>query len=114
MEKKPAVIVSTFPDRRTLDRIAGRLVRDGVVACVNMSRISSVYMWEGRIHNEDEYLGIFKTSQKNRGALKRELARLHPYDVPEIAEIDLNSVNPAYARWVEDSTTASGAATPGA
>ena len=98
------MVISTFPDRRALARIANRLVGDGTAACVNISRISSVYSWGGRTESAAEYLAIFKTSQGNKGRLKRALAELHPYDVPEIAEIDVSSVNPAYARWVADST----------
>lgn len=102
---RPAMIVSTFPDRRRLSRIANRLVRDRVVACVNISRISSVYSWKGRVESGGEYLAIFKTTQKNKALLKRTLADLHPYDVPEIVEIDLSSINAPYMRWVEDSTS---------
>jgi len=29
---------------------------------------------------------------------------LHPYDVPEIAEINLNSMNKPYLDWLIDST----------
>ncbi len=101
---KPAFVISTFPNKRSLAKIANQLVRDKTVACVNFFPISSVYSWRGRIENEDEYLGIFKTSQKDKDLLKRTLARLHPYDVPEIAEVDVSSVNPSYMRWILDST----------
>jgi len=96
-------MISTFPNKRAIQKIANELVRDGVVACVNMSRISSVYMWKGRIHSDDEYLAIFKTSQKNKNRLKKSLAQMHPYEVPEIAEIDVRSINRPYMRWIADS-----------
>ena len=101
---KPVVIVSTFPDRRTITEIADRLVRDKIAACVNYTRVSSVYSWEDKIVNEDEYMAVFKTSQKNRDLLKKTIADLHPYEVPEIAEIDVASINPAYMKWILDST----------
>ncbi len=101
---KPAVVISTFPSKRSLTKIANQLVRDKIVACVNFFPISSVYSWRGKIENESEYLGIFKTSQKNKDLLKKTLAELHPYDVPEIAEIDVSSINPSYMRWVLGST----------
>lgn len=100
---KPAIVISTFPDKRAATKIANELVRDGVVACVNMSPISSVYLWKGRIHNDNECLAIFKTSQKNKSRLKKSLAQMHPYDVPEIAEINVRSINQSYMRWIEDS-----------
>jgi len=101
---KPAVVVSTFPDKRSLAKIANRLVEDKIVACVNLFRVSSVYSWKGKIESGDEYLGIFKTTQKNKGLLKKALAELHPYDVPEIAELDVISANSSYMQWIVDST----------
>jgi len=101
---KPAVVISTFPDKRSVEKIARRLVGDKIAACVNFFRVSSVYSWKGKIENEDEYLGIFKTTQKNKGLLKKTLAELHPYDVPEIAELDVSSANPSYMQWIVDST----------
>ena len=101
---KPAVVISTFPNKRALTKIANQLVTDKIVACVNITEISSVYSWKGKTENENEYLGIFKTTQKNKNLLKKTLAKLHPYDVPEIAEIDVSSVNSPYMKWIVDST----------
>ena len=36
--------------------------------------------------------------------LKNEIKKLHPYDVPEIAEIDITSINKPYLKWVVEST----------
>lgn len=101
---KPAVIISTFPDKGTVNKIASRLVADRVVACVNISKISSVYSWKGKLENDSEYLAIFKTTQKKKSILKKILEETHPYDVPEIAEIDVTSINSPYMKWVTDST----------
>ena len=101
---KPAVLVSTFPDRAIIDSIASQLVTDKIVACVNISKITSIYRWEEAIHNTDEFLAIFKTTQKNLPLLKKQLKQLHPYDVPEIAEINIDSINSDYMKWIADST----------
>ena len=37
---KPAIILSTYPDRESIAKIADRLVRDRLAACVNISRLS--------------------------------------------------------------------------
>ena len=102
---KPAVIVSTFPNEKILHKIASLLIQDKVIACVNVSSISSTYLWKGKIQNENEYLAIFKTTQKKKNILKKRLQDEHPYDVPEIAEIDVTSVNSPYMKWLTDSTS---------
>ena len=101
---KPAIIVSTYPNKKSITKIANQLVKNRLVACVNVSKISSVYSWQGKIENTSEYLAFFKTTQKNKAALKKEIKKTHPYDVPEIAEIDVRSINKPYLNWLAEST----------
>jgi periplasmic divalent cation tolerance protein len=101
---KPVIIVSTFPDKTSITKIANQLVKKKLAACVNIMKISSVYSWKGKIENKPEYLALFKTTKKNQLVLKKELRKLHPYDIPEIAEINVDSINQAYLKWLVDST----------
>ena len=68
------------------------------------SKISSIYAWQGKIENTPEYLAFFKTTTKNKKSLKEKIKGAHPYDVPEIAEIDVDSINKPYLDWLIDST----------
>nr|AIF21754.1 periplasmic divalent cation tolerance protein (cutA) [uncultured marine thaumarchaeote SAT1000_06_A07] len=61
---KPVIIVSTFPSKQSVTSIAKLLVKKKLVACVNITKISSVYTWEKKIENRDEYLALFKTTKK--------------------------------------------------
>ena len=101
---KPVVIVSTFPSKQSVTSIANKLVKKKLAACVNITKISSIYTWKGKVENQNEYLALFKTTKKNQSALKKELKKLHPYDVPEIAEINVESINQPYMKWLVDST----------
>ena len=101
---KPVIIVSTFPNKTSITKIANQLVKKKLVACVNIIKISSVYAWKGKIEKQPEYLALFKTIKKNQIVLKNELRKLHPYDIPEIAEINVDSINQSYLKWLVDST----------
>jgi len=101
---KPVIIVSTFPSKQSVTSIANKLVKRRLVACVNITTISSIYTWKGKIENQNEYLALFKTTKKNQSILKKELKKLHPYDVPEIVEINVESINQPYMKWLVDST----------
>ena len=50
-------------------------------------------------------LHFLKLQKKNKQILKKELEKLHPYDVPEIAEINVDSINQPYLKWLKDSTS---------
>ena len=102
---KPVIIVSTFPNKQSVTSIAKKLVKQKLAACVNITNISSIYAWKGKIENQSEYLALFKTSKKNQSKLKKELQKLHPYDIPEIAEINVDSINQSYLKWLVDSTS---------
>jgi len=101
----PVIIVSTFPSKQSVTSIANKLVKKKLAACVNITNISSIYAWKGKIENQSEYLALFKTSKKNQSKLKKELQKLHPYDIPEIAEINVDSINQPYLKWLVDSTS---------
>ena len=100
----PVILISTFPNKKTITKIANQLVKKKLVACVNITKISSVYSWKGKIENQSEYLALFKTTKTKLRSLKKELEKLHPYDVPEIVEINPISVNKPYLKWLVDST----------
>lgn len=99
----PAVVISTYPDEGTARRVARELVGEGVCACVNVAGISSIYSWKGGVEDVPECLAIFKAAPRNMGLLKRRIAETHPYDVPEIAELAVPSVNEPYMRWLVES-----------
>ena len=101
---RPVIIISTFPSKQSVTSIANQLVKKKLAACVNITKISSVYAWKGKIENQPEYLALFKTTKKNESNLKKELIKLHPYDVPEIAKINVSSMNKPYLNWLIDST----------
>jgi periplasmic divalent cation tolerance protein len=101
----PVIIISTFPSKQSVTSIANKLVKKKLAACVNITNISSIYAWKGKIENQSEYLALFKTSKKNQSKLKKELQKLHPYDIPEIAEINVDSINQSYLKWLVDSTS---------
>lgn len=102
---KPVIIVSTYPDQKSVIKTANELVKKRIAACVNFSKISSIYSWKGKIESADEFLALFKTTQKNKIALKKAIQKMHPYDIPEVAEIDIRSINQPYLKWLIESTS---------
>ena len=101
---KPVIIVSTYPNKKSISKIANVLVKNKTIACVNILKIDSIYSWNGKIQNSPEYLAIFKTVTKNKTKLKKVITETHPYDVPEIAEINVTSINKLYLNWLIEST----------
>ncbi len=102
---KPIIIISTYPNKKSITKIANELVQNKIAACVNITKISSIYSWQGKIENTSVYIALFKTTQKNKKSLKEKIKATHPYETPEIAEINIASINKSYLKWIVESTS---------
>src|SRR5579864_6402541 len=98
------VIVSTYPDKKSISKVAHVVVEKKLPACVNYVKINSVYSWKDKIEDTGEFLALFKTTIKSKQQLKEEIAKSHTYQVPEIVKLKVNDVSVPYMKWLEEST----------
>ena len=99
-----SIIISTYPDKKSVQEIANMVIKKHLAACVNVTKINSIYVWQGKMEKTNEFLALFKTTDKTKNTLKKEIKKFHPYEIPEIAEIKVNSINKSYLKWLVDST----------
>lgn len=98
------VVLVTGPDADTLMALAGRIVGEGLAACVNLiPRVRSVYRWDGEVEQDDEALAVVKTTRPAIKALRDRVHELHPYDLPEFVVLAVESGSDEYLGWVESS-----------
>ena len=101
------VIVSTYPDKKSISRVAHIIVEKKLAACVNYTKINSVYTWKNKIQDTTEFLALFKTTSYSKQKLKEMITSSHPYEVPEIVELKMDDANVLYMKWLEESTLGS-------
>lgn len=95
--------ISTFPDAETASRIGQTLVEEKVAACANLiPAVHSIYRWKEKIETAGEVLVFFKTTESRQATFEQKLRTLHPYEVPELLFIKVDSGSPDYLRWVSD------------
>jgi len=104
MATRGTIILSTFPSEVSVANLATKVVAGKLCACVNFTQIRSIYAWRGRMEDQKEFIALFKTTPKSAKRLKAEIARLHPYKVPEIVELKLEDVARQYLSWLIEST----------
>ena len=58
-----------------------------------------------QIEDQHEFIALFKATSKSAKKLKAEIARLHPYEVPEIVELKMSNVSKPYLSWLDAEST---------
>jgi periplasmic divalent cation tolerance protein len=102
------LVLTTFPDAAAAERLAGRLVRDGLAACVNIAAPStSVYLWQGKVETETEIVVQIKTVRARFDAVRDTIVASHPYELPEVIAVTITDGLPDYLAWIESCTTSS-------
>ena len=94
------IVLTTYPDPGAAEEQIGRILEARLAACAQRLPIEARYWWKERIERANEQLVLFKTVPKRVGALFEAIQRGHPYEVPEIVEIDVPRVVPAYLDYL--------------
>ena len=86
-------------------KIAHALVEERVAACVNLvSPIRSIYRWEGKVWDENEWLLIIKTQIARFNDIETRVTALHSYSVPEIIALPIIKGSSSYLHWLKEMT----------
>ena len=96
-------IKTTFEKKKDAQTMAEHLLDKHIIACGQIGRIESHYVWQNKREITKEYLLVVKTSEKLLNVVKAEIAQNHPYDLPEIASTEI-STSDEYGKWIEEST----------
>ena len=108
MKRKDAgvIILSTFSDEGSVRKLAKEVLDSRLCACVNFTRIRSLYSWKGKQEDQEEVLALFKTTRRSAKKLKKAISSNHPYDVPEVVELSMHDVSKTYLAWMIAETSA--------
>lgn len=106
VSKALALVMTTVGSAQDADALARSLVDQSLAACVQIDGpITSHYRWAGQVERASEFRLMIKTSLSSWPKLKERLAKLHPYDEPEIIMLPIADVTDGYRDWVIDQTT---------
>lgn len=99
------VVMVSCGSRREAGRIARSVVSHRLAACVNIfeAPIRSVYRWKGKVETSREVLLLIKSSRGRVPTLRREIERLHSYEVPEFLVLPVIAGSPSYLSWLAES-----------
>ncbi len=97
------VVLITTPIDKAKD-IAEHLISEKLGACINIvNEVNSIYWWKGNVEKDREALLIIKTAKEKFPHLITSVKSIHPYTVPEIIALPIESGNDDYLRWIDES-----------
>jgi periplasmic divalent cation tolerance protein len=100
------LVITTVESASDAEKLAQTLLDQSLAACVQIDGpITSRYRWAGRVESANEFRLMIKTSASAWPLLKEKLAKLHPYDEPEIIMLPITDATEGYRDWVIDQTT---------
>jgi periplasmic divalent cation tolerance protein len=99
------LVITNLPDRDSAGQLAHALIEKRLAACVNvLSPCRSVYRWQGKTEDAEEFPMLIKTTRDRYTALEAAIRAAHPYELPEIIAVPLAAGLPAYLEWVDSET----------
>ena len=101
-ELSDIVVLITTSGEEEAHRIAGLLLNQRKVACVNIiPKVDSLFWWQGKPDSAQESLLIIKTRISQLNESIRLVKEIHSYEVPEIIALPIVDGNPEYLEWLE-------------
>ena len=99
------LVFTTLPSADKAAELAKLLVTERLVACANLlPAVRSIYRWQGEMHDENEVLVLLKTRAEHLERLKLRILEVHPYEVPEVLAVPVESGYQPYLDWLAGET----------
>jgi periplasmic divalent cation tolerance protein len=100
------VVLTTVASEDEAVRLVRALLDRRIIACGTLlPGARSLYRWQGKTADEREVVIMLKTRSGCVDALKTAFGELHPYKVPELLALPVESGTEKYLDWIAGETS---------
>lgn len=96
------VVLVTTGSQQEAEAIATSLINSHLAACVSLLPICSIYTWQDKLHQEQEWQLLIKTDLRKFQSLEAKIRELHSYEVPEVIALPIVAGSKPYLHWVSE------------
>jgi periplasmic divalent cation tolerance protein len=93
------LLYCTCKDLEEAKRISKILIDKKLAACTNMFPVSSMYVWKGKLADDQEVVMIAKTLEEKKELAIQQIKKLHSYATPCILALKAEP-NKEYFDWM--------------
>jgi periplasmic divalent cation tolerance protein len=97
-----SMIITTCADKEAAKAIAKVLLEKRLAACVQMLPVESMYVWQGKIYDDNETILFIKSKAVLFDKIAAVIKENHNYEVPEIIQVPITVGIPEYLKWIDD------------
>ena len=101
---KNCIAITTCSNKKQAEVLARSILEKELAACVQLSDISSLYHWDGKLCNDQEVRLLIKTRTDLYDQLEKHITANHEYDIPEIIILPIEKGSSAYLNWIAENT----------
>ena len=94
-----ALVITTESDYNNARDLANHILKMKLSKCVSLSRIDSIYWWEGSLEKAQEVQITIKTKPELLDNLITTLKKKHTYEIPQIICLRA-SLSAEYKEWL--------------
>src|ERR1700694_15039 len=99
--ERALLVYTTYPSIVEAERAGRSIVEQRLAACVNiLPGMVSHNGWQGKIERGEEVVMIIKTRASLADRVRDAVKASHPYTMPAILVIPLESVEESYLGWI--------------
>jgi periplasmic divalent cation tolerance protein len=102
------VVLTTVSSDDEAVKLVRELLDRRLIACGTLvPGARSIYRWQGKIADEHEVLLLLKTRSARVDQLQAAFRELHPYKVPELLVLSVDTGLEKYLEWINGETSLS-------
>ncbi len=108
MHTDAIVVLTTVSNEDEAVTLVRELLYRRLVACGTLvPGARSLYRWQGQVADEREVLILLKTRSARVAQLQAAFKELHPYKVPELLALSVDTGLEKYLEWINGETSLS-------
>jgi periplasmic divalent cation tolerance protein len=95
------IVLTTVGNEEQANLLADELVVRRHAACVHIIKVGrTVYRWQGRVFDDNEYLLISKTTDEEYPRVEATIKELNKYELPEILAFQVQRGSADFLDWI--------------
>lgn len=96
------IVYTTFQTEKDARQLSRTLLSKRLIACAQIDApIVSLYWWNGKIEEGQEFRLVMKSRKELWEALEVAIRSIHPYETPEIIATEVFAASSDYTKWIQ-------------